>query len=121
MDIVDAEEKFVGGIERDRAKDVHVTVSGIPLLRVKNSLISNENEGDVLEKIVDYVQIQMCDENGSAVSGSSRTGVKYLRIDADSRHLTIAPSSDDYEKAMCLYKKLKRFRQRKLDFFYAFE
>lgn len=92
-------------------------MTGIPLLRVRNTIVTNENEEAFLDEIMKFLELKLNargDRNFAPALTSG--GVEYLVVDAGT--FKICKRSDAYETAACLYKNLSRGRQKSLDFFF---
>ena len=120
-DVYKRQKKFVGGYQRDRVKDLHAAVKGFPLLRVRNTIVTNENEEKFLMEIMSFVDAQVTARNDPSFAPEKTSrGVKYLDLDEHST-FKISKRSEAYETATCLYKTLRRACQATLDFFWKYE
>ena len=98
-------------------KDLHAAVKEFPLLRVQNTIVTNENEEAFLEEIMKFLQFQVIarkDRNFAPELMSG--GVKYLVVDAGT--FKIRKTSDAYETATRIYEELSGRRQKPLAHFW---
>ena len=119
--VYERQKNFVGGYQRDRVKDLHAAVNEFPLLRVRNTIVTNENEEKFLMEIMSFVGAQVTARNDPSFAPEKTSrGVKYLDLDEHST-FKISKRSEAYETATCLYKTLRRACQATLDFFWKYE
>ena len=91
-------------------------MTGIPLLRVRNTIVTNENEEAFLDEIMKFLELKLSQDRNFAPALTSG-GVEYLVVEAGT--FKICKTSDAYETAACLYKDLICKRQKSLDFFFC--